>query len=49
MGRWGDREQGKRLKGKGKRDKFNLSPLPLSLSPLTIPDSLFSFSVIFEY
>jgi len=31
-------EQGKRLKGKGKRNKFNLPlfPLPLSLSPYPV-------------
>jgi len=35
MGGWGDR--GKRLKVKGKRNKFNLSPFPFPLSPFPFP------------
>jgi hypothetical protein len=37
MGRWGRQGgQGKRLKVKGKRNKFNLSPFPLTLSPCPV-------------
>ncbi|WP_180269656.1 hypothetical protein, partial [Nostoc linckia] len=32
MGRWGGGEQGKRLKVKGKRNQFNLYPLPRLVS-----------------
>jgi hypothetical protein len=39
-GDWGDGRllrQGKRLKVKGKRDKFNLSPFPLTPFPFPMP------------
>jgi len=43
MGHGEGGEGGERLKGKGKRDKFNLSPLRLSLSPFPgKPHTLFS-------
>ncbi|PHK07907.1 hypothetical protein VF11_37620, partial [Nostoc linckia z14] len=39
MGRWGDGEMGKRLKVKGKRNKFifPLFPLPFSPYPFLFP------------
>ncbi|WP_143861990.1 hypothetical protein [Nostoc linckia] len=40
MGRWGDEEVGERLKVKGKRDKFNLFPLPFPPYPFPFPHSL---------
>jgi len=39
LGRWGDGEQGKRLKVKGKRNKFSLSPFPFT--PFPFPRSLY--------
>ncbi|WP_143874453.1 hypothetical protein [Nostoc linckia] len=37
MGGWGDGGMGKRLKVKGKRNQFNLYPLPLSPFPFPMP------------